>query len=160
MLTPHPHVAESGSAEEGEIARTDRQAIPEGPALRREIERWFIRRGVPQFIEGYGTEQSMDRRHAAAHRLARRLVLALLVQPADGAVPLELLAVLGTMAFFGFADALTDTLRGRSRRRVPARYDLVDIGQFAVLPVVPTTSSSRTCSPCCSRRSTSCSASA
>ena len=62
MLTPHPHVAESGSAEEGEIARTDRQAIPEGPALRREIERWFIRRGVPQFIEGYGTEQSMDRR--------------------------------------------------------------------------------------------------
>ena len=89
MLTPHPHVAESGSAEEGEIARTDRQAIPEGPALRREIERWFIRRGVPQFIEGYGTEQSMDRRHAAAHRLARRLVLALLVQPADGAVPLE-----------------------------------------------------------------------
>lgn len=128
-----------GSAEEGEIARTDRQAIPEGPALRREIERWFIRRGVPQFIEGYGTEQSMDRR-ATPLLIAWLVAWSSLFWFSRPTVPFpwNLLAVLGTMAFFGFADALTDTLRGRSRRRVPARYDLVDIGQFAVLPVVPT----------------------
>jgi hypothetical protein len=31
---------------------------------RRDIERWFVRRGVPQFIEGYSTEQHMDARAA------------------------------------------------------------------------------------------------
>ena len=125
--------------EEGAIARKDRQAVPDGRALRREIERWFIRRGVPQFIEGYGTEQSMDRR-------ATPLIIGWLVAWSalfwvgrfEAPFPWNALAVLGTMAFFAFADAFTDTLRGRSRRRVPARYDLVDIGQFAVLPVVPT----------------------
>jgi hypothetical protein len=94
---------------------------------------------VPQFIEGYGTEQSMDRR-------ATPLILAWLVawsalfwfSRPEAPFPWNALAVLGTMAFFSFADALTDTLRGRSLRQVPARYDLVDIGQFAVLPVLPT----------------------
>jgi hypothetical protein len=52
--------------------------------------------------------------------------------------PWNVFAVVGTMAFFTFADAFTDTLRGRSRRQVPARFDLIDIGQFSVLPVVPT----------------------
>lgn len=106
---------------------------------RREIERWFVRRGVPQFIEGYGTEQSMDRR-------ATPLILAwLLVWSAlfwfgrpEAPFPWSVLAAFATMGFFFFADAFTDTLRGRSVRRVPAKYDLVDIAQFALLPVVPT----------------------
>ena len=112
---------------------------PVTPELRREIERWFIRRGVPQFIEGYGTEQSMDRRAAP-------LIVAWLVLWAslfwfsrpEAPFPWNVLAIVGTMAFFAFADAFTDTLRGRSRRQLPAKFDLVDIGQFAVLPVVPT----------------------
>jgi hypothetical protein len=124
---------------EGDIARSDRQAAPEGAAFRREIERWFVRRGVPQFIEGYGTEQSMDRR-------ATPLILGWLVAWAalfwfsrpEAPFPWNALAVAGTMVFFTFADAFTDALRGRSLRRVPAKYDLVDIGQFAVLPVIPT----------------------
>ena len=37
---------------------------PLSAARRREIEQWFVRRGVPQFIDGYGTEQSMDQRAA------------------------------------------------------------------------------------------------
>ncbi len=108
-------------------------------ATRREIERWFIRRGVPQFIEGYGTEQSMDRR-AAPLILGWLVVWSTLFWLSRPAVPpvWVALAVVGTMAFFTFADALTDTLRGRSRRRLPAKFDLVDIGQFAVLPVIPT----------------------
>jgi hypothetical protein len=32
--------------------------------LRREIERWFARRGVPQLIEGYSSERAMDSRAA------------------------------------------------------------------------------------------------
>ena len=109
------------------------------PALRREIERWFIRRGVPQFIEGYGTEQSMDRR-AAPLILAWLVLWSSLVwfSRPETPFPWNALAVLGSMAFFVFADALTDTLRGRSRRQVPAKFDIVDIAQFAVLPVLPT----------------------
>ena len=112
---------------------------PEGVALRRDIERWFIRRGVPQFIEGYGTEQSMDRR-------ATPLIYGWLVlwsalfwfSRPEAPLPWNALAVLGTMVFFGFTDALTDALRGRSLRQLPRKYDLIDIGQFAVLPVLPT----------------------
>jgi hypothetical protein len=114
-------------------------AAPVTPELRREIERWFIRRGVPQFIEGYGTEQSMDRR-AAPWIMAWLVVWASIfwLSRPEAPFPWNVLAIVGTMAFFTFADAFTDTLRGRSRRRLPARFDLVDIGQFAVLPVVPT----------------------
>ena len=112
---------------------------PITPELRREIERWFIRRGVPQFIEGYGTEQSMDRR-AAPLIMAWLVVWASLfwLSRPEAPFPWNVLAILGTMAFFIFADAFTDTLRGRSRRQLPAKFDLVDIGQFGVLPVVPT----------------------
>jgi hypothetical protein len=114
-------------------------AAPVTPALRREIERWFIRRGVPQFIEGYGTEQSMDRR-AAPWIMAWLLAWAAFFwfSRPEAPFPWNALAVVGTMLFFIFADAFTDTLRGRSRRQLPAKFDLVDIGQFAVLPVVPT----------------------
>ena len=112
---------------------------PDGAAIRREIERWFIRRGVPQFIEGYGTEQSMDQR-------ATPLIYGWLVlwsalfwfgRP-ETPLPWNALAVLGTMVFFTLTDALTDALRGRSLRRMPRKYDLIDIAQFAVLPVLPT----------------------
>lgn len=109
------------------------------PALRREIERWFIHRGVPQFIEGYGTEQSMDRRAAPLLYawLAAWSALFWFSRP-ETPFPWNVLAVLGSLAFFTFADAFTDTLRGRSRRRLPTKFDLVDIGQLAVLPVLPT----------------------
>ena len=112
---------------------------PVTPDLRREIERWFIRRGVPQFIEGYGTEQSMDRR-AAPLIIAWLVVWASIFWFSQPEVPFpwNVLAIVGTMAFFTFADAFTDTLRGRSRRQLPAKFDLVDIGQFGVLPAVPT----------------------
>ncbi len=124
--------------QEAEIARAEPPPATHGPALR-EIERWFIRRGVPQFIEGYGTEQSMDRR-------ATPLILGWLLawsglfwfSRPEAPFPWNALAALGTMAFFAIADALTDTLRGRSVRRLPPKYDLVDIGQLAVLPVIPT----------------------
>jgi hypothetical protein len=114
-------------------------AAPVTPELRREIERWFIRRGVPQFIEGYGTEQGMDRR-AAPWIMAWLVVWSSIFwfSRPEAPFPWNVLAIVGTMAFFTFADAFTDTLRGRSRRRLPVKFDLVDIGQFAVLPVVPT----------------------
>lgn len=119
--------------------RVPAAAAPVTPELRREIERWFIHRGVPQFIEGYGTEQSMDRR-AAPWIIAWLVVWASVFwfSRAEAPFPWNVLAIVGTMAFFTFADAFTDTLRGRSRRELPAKFDLVDIGQFAVLPVVPT----------------------
>jgi hypothetical protein len=121
------------------VSQNGHVTAPEGAALRREIERWFVRRGVPQFIDGYGTEQSMDRR-------ATPLIYGWLVAWAalfwfsrpDVPLPWSALAVIGTMVFFTFMDGLTDALRGRSLRRLPRKYDLVDIAQFAVLPVLPT----------------------
>ena len=34
------------------------------PAERLAVERWFVRRGVPQFVEGYGSEAMLDARAA------------------------------------------------------------------------------------------------
>ena len=110
-------------------------------AVRGDVERWFVKRGVPQFIEGYGTEQSMDARAAP---LITGWIVALdgqlLARPTGGPVPVEARGAIGPgrLAFVIGADVLVDTLRGRSPWRLPPKFDLVDIGLFAALPVVPT----------------------
>lgn len=112
---------------------------PLSGARRREIERWFVRRGVPQFIDGYGTEQSMDQR-AAPLITAWIVVWTALFwfgRP-DTPLPWNVIAILGSLAFVVFADAFIDTLRGRTVRRLPPKFDLIDIGTFALLPVLPT----------------------
>ena len=106
---------------------------------RREIEKWFVRRGVPQFIDGYGTEQSMDARAAPLITLWVVIWTALfwLGRP-ETPLPWSVAAIVGSLLFVVFTDAFIDTLRGRSVRRLPPKFDLVDIGTFAVLPVLPT----------------------
>ncbi len=113
--------------------------VPLSAARRREIERWFVRRGVPQFIAGYGTEQNMDQR--AAPLITGWIVvwtaLFWLSRP-ETPPPWNLVAIVGSLAFVVVVDALIDRLRGRSVRRLPPKFDLVDIGTFAMLPVLPT----------------------
>ena len=109
------------------------------PAVRRDVERWFVKRGVPQFIEGYGTEQSMDAR--AAPLITGWIILwTALFWFSRPEVPFawNVLAIVGSIAFVIGADILVDTLRGRSPWRLPPKFDLVDISLFAALPVLPT----------------------
>lgn len=117
----------------------DRAPAPLSPSRRREIEQWFVRRGVPQFIAGYGTEQNMDARAAPLITAWVVLWTALFwFSRPETPLPWNVAAIVGSMAFVVFADAFIDTLRGRSVRRLPPKFDLVDIGTFALLPVLPT----------------------
>ena len=102
---------------------------------RRSVERWLIRRGVPQLIEGYATEQSMDAR-------ATPLILAWLIAGsllAWGAVPFEaaMERVRGAVLMVGLVMvALWVIFRLRGRRAIQPEptYDLLDIATCAVLP--------------------------
>jgi hypothetical protein len=117
----------------------ERTLEPLSPARRRDIEKWFVRRGVPQFIAGYGTEQSMDQR-AAPLITAWVVVWTALFwfSRPETPLPWNIVAIVGSLAFVVFADAFIDTLRGRSVRRLPPKFSPVDIGTFALLPVLPT----------------------
>lgn len=98
-----------------------------------------MRRGVPQFIEGYGTEESMDRR--AAPLITAWIVLWSVLfwsSRSEAAFPWWVAAVGGSLAFVVVGDLVIDTLRGRRPWRLPPRFDLVDIATFGILPVVPT----------------------
>jgi hypothetical protein len=52
--------------------------------------------------------------------------------------PWNLGAIAGSLLFVVVADAVLDRLRGRAPGRLPPRFDLVDIGLFGALPVLPT----------------------
>jgi hypothetical protein len=114
-------------------------SAPISPAVRRDIERWFVKRGVPQFIEGYGTEQSMDAR--AGPLITAWLVvwttLFWLSRP-ETPFPWSIAAILGSIVFVILADAIVDRIRGRAPGRLPPKFDLVDIALFGALPVIPT----------------------
>jgi hypothetical protein len=114
-------------------------SAPISPAVRRDIERWFVKRGVPQFIEGYGTEQSMDAR--AGPLITAWIVvwtaLFWLSRP-ETPFPWSIAAIVGSLVFVVVADVIVDRLRGRAPGRLPPKFDLVDIGLFAALPVIPT----------------------
>jgi hypothetical protein len=106
--------------------------------LRRDIERWFVRRGVPQFIEGYTTEQSLDTR--AAPYIGGWISLWLLgywLNHPGITAPWNLGAAIGSIGFVSIAWAVTRRIRGRSLTRRPFEFDLVDIGLFAILPSFP-----------------------
>ncbi len=94
---------------------------------------------MPQFIAGYGSEQNMDAR--AAPLITGWIVIWTALfwfSRPETPFPWNVAAIVGSITFVVFADAFIDTLRGRSVRRLPPRFDLADIGTFAVLPVLPT----------------------
>lgn len=106
---------------------------------RRDIERWFVQRGVPQFIEGYSTEQSMDARAAP--------LIAVWVAIWTGIwwagrfeIPLawRVIAALASLAVVAVAYRAIMAARRRSIASRPPRFDLTDIAAFGMLPAVPT----------------------
>ena len=106
---------------------------------RRDIERWFVRRGVPQFIEGYSTEQSMDARAAPfiAAWIVIWTVLYWLGRP-DIPLPWHAVGALASLLFILVAYKVIMAIRRRSVTGPPPKFDLTDIAAFAILPAIPT----------------------
>ncbi|MDQ3871056.1 MAG: hypothetical protein M3301_05505, partial [Chloroflexota bacterium] len=102
---------------------------------RRAIERWFVRRGVPQFVEGYATEQSMDARATPAI-LGWLLLGSIWTVGTRADVPnaANVAAVAATILVIGMGLPVANRLRGRRALQRPAKYDLGDIAVFAGLP--------------------------
>jgi hypothetical protein len=111
---------------------------PLTPTLRTEIERWFVRRGVPQLIEGYSSEAAMDTR--AAPWISAWLLISTIrewgTRP-DWSLGLNLLGIAGTLLWLAAVWFGVSRLRGRSVRRRPTRFDIVDIATMAIPPAVP-----------------------
>jgi hypothetical protein len=104
---------------------------------RREIERWFAARGVPQLIEGYSTEQRMDAR--ALPWIGGWIVLGtFLIWTRRSELSQLDNAVAGTIALVATLAVLAAILflRGHLPFRASARLDLLDIALIGLVPAV------------------------
>ena len=111
---------------------------PLDAGTRERIERWFVERGVPQFIDGYSSEQSMDAR--AAPLIAGWLVIGTLLGwgiRSERPSVWYTATVVATLLFMAAAYLAISRLRGRPMGTRPEKYDLLDIAIFGALPVLP-----------------------
>lgn len=108
------------------------------PEMRLAIERWFVRRGVPQLIEGYSTEARMDAR--ATPWIAAWLVLGTVLfwgtRP-DWPIVANIAGIAATLAFVVAGYTAQRMVRGRPISSHLGRFDFVDILSFALLPAIP-----------------------
>jgi hypothetical protein len=104
---------------------------------RRQIERWFAARGVPQLIEGFSTEQRMDAR-ALPFILVWLVAGTLLVWGRRAEADVAEQVVVGLAALGATLAAIGGVLL--LRRHLPfgpeARLDLVDIAVIGLVPAV------------------------
>lgn len=105
------------------------------PQLRHDIERWFLRRGVPQLVEGYTSERQMDQRAAPMiiGWVAIGTVLWWGVNP-EWPIVANLAGIAGTLAFIAGSWVAQRWLRGRRRWAPGMRLDAVDV--FGIGPLV------------------------
>jgi hypothetical protein len=105
------------------------------PALQRDIERWFVRRGVPQLIEGYSTEQRMDAR--ALPLIVGWLVVGTILfwgtRP-DWPPVWNTAGIVGTLLFVAVGHTAVRWLRGRAGWPPSRELDAIDI--FVVGPLM------------------------
>jgi len=99
------------------------------------IERWFVARGVPQFIEGYGSEARLDAR--AAPYLAGWITLGTVlywgVNPAWSRLA-NVAGIIGALAWVAIAFAAVRRLRGRPIGH--RGFDLLEIVLLGLLPAI------------------------
>jgi hypothetical protein len=111
-------------------------ALPK--AARLAIERWFVQRGVPQLVEGYGSEARLDAR--AAPYIAAWLVLGAVlywgVNPAWTRLE-NLFGVIATLAFVVTGFLAVRLVRGRPSILQRRTFDFVEIVLLGLLPAVP-----------------------
>jgi hypothetical protein len=108
------------------------------PEVRREIEHWFARRGVPQLIEGYSSEPAMDAR--AAPFISLWLILGTIrdwgTRP-DWPIGLNVLGIVGTIGWMALVWTSMSRVRDRPPWTRPTTFDIVDIATIALLPALP-----------------------
>ena len=108
------------------------------PELRRDIERWFARRGVPQLIEGYSSERAMDSR--AAPLISLWLVVGTVkdwgTRP-DWPMAWNVFGIAATIGWMAVAWTIFSRLRHRRVRLRLTTLDMFDIGAIALLPALP-----------------------
>ncbi|NND02850.1 MAG: hypothetical protein HKN91_08685 [Acidimicrobiia bacterium] len=103
-------------------------------AMRADVERWFIRRGVPHFISGYSATDDVLTRALPV------LVFAFLLS-AVASIDLDwpwwgiTLAIIGGLGVLLAAWAGLNTVRGRPRWALPDSVGGVEIGVFLLVPV-------------------------
>ena len=108
------------------------------PELRRGIERWFARRGVPQLIEGYSSEKAMDSR--AAPLISLWLIVGTIkdwgTRP-DWPLASNLIGIAATIAWMALVWTVVSRLRRRPVAIRPSTFDMFDIATIALLPALP-----------------------
>jgi hypothetical protein len=108
------------------------------PELRRGIERWFARRGVPQLIEGYSSEKAMDSR--AAPLISLWLIAGTAkdwgTRP-DWPLAWNLIGIAATIAWMALVWTVVSRLRHRPVAIRPSTFDMFDIATIALLPALP-----------------------
>lgn len=111
---------------------------PLTPSIQADIERWFIRRGVPQLVEGYSSEARMDARAAPliAGWLAIGTILFWGTRP-DWPWWLNVAGVIGTLTFVVVGYATVAWMRGRRPVIGAATLDLLEVFLLGLLPAVP-----------------------
>jgi hypothetical protein len=108
------------------------------PALRRDIERWFARRGVPQLIEGYSSERAMDSR--AAPLISLWLVVGTVKDwgtRSDWPLAWNAIGIAATIAWMIVVWAIVSRIRHRPMALRPSTFDLLDIAVIGLLPALP-----------------------
>lgn len=108
------------------------------PAARRDVERWFARRGVPQLIEGYSSERAMDSR--AAPLISLWLVVGTIrdwgTRP-DWPLAWNGIGIAATIAWMAVVWAVVSRLRRRPVAVRPSNFDPIDILTIGLLPALP-----------------------
>jgi hypothetical protein len=104
---------------------------------RRQIERWFAARGVPQLIEGFSTEQRMDAR--AVPFIGAWLVIGTFLiwgRRPQADLGAQILLSLAALAAILVVLGLVLLLRRHPPFRANARLDLLDIAMIGLVPSV------------------------
>ena len=108
------------------------------PELRRDIERWFAKRGVPQLIEGYSSERAMDSR--AAPLISLWLIVGTIkdwgTRP-DWPLVSNVIGIAATIAWMAVVWIVVSRLRHRPAALRPSTFDIFDIATIALLPALP-----------------------
>jgi hypothetical protein len=108
------------------------------PELRRDIERWFAKRGVPQLIDGYSSERAMDSR--AAPLISLWLIVGTIKDwgtRADWPVAWNMAGIAATIAWMAVVWTIVSRLRHRPVALRPSTFDMLDIATIALLPAIP-----------------------
>src|SRR5688572_8086685 len=103
------------------------------PELRRDIERWFAKRGVPQLIEGYNSESAMDSR--AAPLISLWLVVGTVTDwgtRSDWPIGLNLIGIAATLAWMVAVWTIVSVVRHRAVALRPSDFDLWDIATIGL----------------------------